>query len=115
MDQYPFKDVKKLADSLGIDLHTDKEKYLWFIKQALDSLLPHDWNREKARGRTFYHNPESAITTEKHPMLYRFRAAFNRLVTNNVQLTLETKGQLAASLKHRKLYGAGDIAVLSRD
>jgi hypothetical protein len=87
---------------------------MWFIKQALKSLLPHEWTREQARGRTYYHNAESAITTEKHPMLYRFRAAFNRLVTNNVQLTLETKSA-KTTLKRKKLYGPGDISVLNSE
>jgi NTP pyrophosphatase (non-canonical NTP hydrolase) len=58
-----LRDVINLANQLGIDLRTDKEEYMWFIKQALQSLLPKDWIKEESRGRTYYHNKNMLITT----------------------------------------------------
>jgi hypothetical protein len=79
---YKIKDVQKVAFELGMDIYTDKKEYLWFLKQALQSLMPVNWKKEHLKGKTYYHNELTSITTEKHPLIYRFRAIFNRLVTN---------------------------------
>jgi hypothetical protein len=76
---YRLGDVKKVADGIGMDIRSDKKDYLWFLKSALTALLPREWQKEIAKGKTYYHNFRTLITTEKHPLLYKLRYIFNRM------------------------------------
>mmetsp|Transcript_856 Transcript_856/g.2043 ORF Transcript_856/g.2043 Transcript_856/m.2043 type:complete len:1337 (-) Transcript_856:35-4045(-) len=79
--EYPKSEVKKVAQRIGLDLQHDAEKYEWFLKHALASLLPTEWRKEKdPTGMTQFHNTKTQITTQIHPLTYKFRSAFMRLV-----------------------------------
>ena len=77
---YKLKWVKKVANSIGMDIRNDKKEFIWFLKSALSSLLPKAWKKEKWNGKVYYHNSKTHITTEKHPLLYKFRSIFNAIV-----------------------------------
>jgi hypothetical protein len=84
---YPMREVRALAAELGMDLNQDKE-FIWFLKQALVTILPQGWQREKdPKGTLQYHNPLTGATTERHPLLYLFRAAFSRLLQSSYETT----------------------------
>jgi len=84
---YPMREVRTLAAELGMDLTQDKE-FIWFLKQALVTILPQGWHREKdPKGALQYHNPTTGTTTERHPLLYLFRAAFSRLIQSAYDTT----------------------------
>ncbi len=78
--EFPRTEVAMIAELLGFDLDQDVHFY-WFLKQALLELLPKGWKRESSpAGKVMYHNPNSQVTTETHPLVYRFRAAFAKLL-----------------------------------
>ena len=84
---YPMREVRALAAELGMDLTQDKE-FIWFLKQALVTILPQGWQREKdPKGTLQYHNPLTGATTERHPLLYLFRAAFSQLLQSSYEST----------------------------
>jgi hypothetical protein len=43
---YRLGDVKKVANSIGMDIRSDKDSYFWFLKSALHALLPREWQKE---------------------------------------------------------------------
>ena len=81
---YVYEEVKHLAEQLGMDLDEDREKYIEFLKGALNTLLPVGWKRERdPSGKVLYHNIQTSLTTETHPLIYHFRKAFLELVERN--------------------------------
>lgn len=76
---YHVGDVKKISKGIGMDLKQDQKDYTWFIKSALNSLLPKDWHKEYVNGRLYYHNSKTMVTTDQHPYLYRFRTIFKKI------------------------------------
>jgi hypothetical protein len=81
---YVYEEVKLLAEQLGMDLDQDREKYIEFLKGALNTLLPVGWKRERdPSGKLLYHNIQTSLTTETHPLIYHFRKAFLELVESN--------------------------------
>lgn len=81
--EYPMKEVQFLCDQLGMDFKQDM-RYRWFLEQALICLLPMGWRQEQDyKGKFQFHNMNTSATTEKHPLLYKFRKAFARLVYND--------------------------------
>lgn len=81
---YVYEEVKHLAEQLGMDLEQDREKYIEFLKGALSTLLPVGWKRERdPTGKVLYHNIQTSLTTETHPLIYHFRKAFLELVERN--------------------------------
>lgn len=95
---YPRKEAVHLSEQLGIDFETDKE-YRWFLNQALLLILPLGWKKEyDPFGYIQYHNSNNDVTTQRHPLIYKFRAAFLKLTQNKgmnpkaiEQSTYETK------------------------
>ena len=86
---YPQHEAKALAAQLGMDLHSDAD-LLWFLKEALVTILPQGWKKEaNASGMAQYHNLKTGVTTETHPLLYIFRAAYHHLVETNEQQKAE--------------------------
>lgn len=84
---YPMREVRTLAAELGMDLTQDKE-FIWFLKQALVTILPQGWQREKdPKGTLQYHNSTTGATTERHPLLYLFRSAFSHLIQSAYDAT----------------------------
>jgi hypothetical protein len=78
-----MKEVQFLCDQLGMDFKQDM-RYRWFLEQALICLLPMGWRQEQDyKGKFQFHNMSTCTTTEKHPLLYKFRKAFARLVYND--------------------------------
>jgi hypothetical protein len=79
--EYPRSEVKKVAQRIGLDLLHDAEKYEWFLRHALASLLPAEWRKEKdPTGVTQFHNTKTLVTSQVHPLTFKFRSAFMRLV-----------------------------------
>ena len=77
---YPVHEAKTLALQLGMDLDTDSE-FIWFLQEALVTILPQGWKKEaNASGTAQYHNLKTGVTTETHPLLYIFRAAYHHLL-----------------------------------
>lgn len=77
---YPLQEVKDLAQQLGMDLEVDRD-YLWFLKEALVTILPLGWRKEaNTTGLAQYHNTLTGVTTETHPLLFIFRSAYSHLL-----------------------------------
>lgn len=86
---YPQHEAKALAAQLGMDLNSDAD-LLWFLKEALVTILPQGWKKEaNASGMAQYHNLKTGVTTETHPLLYIFRAAYHHLLETNEQQKAE--------------------------
>ena len=80
MYTYPLQEVKDLAQQLGMDLDVDRD-YLWFLKEALVTILPLGWRKEaNTTGLAQYHNTLTGVTTETHPLLFIFRSAYSHLL-----------------------------------
>ncbi|CAG9332249.1 unnamed protein product [Blepharisma stoltei] len=83
--EYPVREVQYLAQQLGMDFENE-EKYKWFLHQALLCLLPIGWKRESDyKGQIQYHNMKTQITTTNHPLIYKFRKCFARLVEKDIE------------------------------
>lgn len=86
---YPMREAKALASQLGMDMNSDSD-LLWFLREALVTILPQGWKKEaSASGMAQYHNLKTGVTTETHPLLYIFRAAFHHLVDTTEQQKAE--------------------------
>ena len=86
---YPMREAKALAAQLGMDMNSDSD-LLWFLREALVTILPQGWKKEaSASGMAQYHNLKTGVTTETHPLLYIFRAAFHHLVDTSEQQKAE--------------------------
>jgi len=82
---YKENEVQSLARQIGIDYETEKEKYLWFLAQVVNLDLPPGWMREEdPDGAIYYHNPGENLTTQKHPMIAKFRSLFNEILENEM-------------------------------
>lgn len=78
--EFPRAEVNAIAELLGFDTEQDGH-FQWFLKQALLALLPKGWKRESnPDGKVVYHNSNSLATTQTHPLLYRFRSAYVKLL-----------------------------------
>jgi len=78
--EFPRQEVQAIAELIGFDLDLDTP-FLWFLKQALLTLLPKGWKRESCPwGQVCYFSQTSAVTTETHPLLFRYRTAFLKLL-----------------------------------
>lgn len=78
--EFPRQEVQAIAELIGFDLDLDTP-FLWFLKQVLMTLLPKGWKRESCPwGQVCYFNQTSGVTTETHPLLFRYRTAFLKLL-----------------------------------
>lgn len=78
--EFPRSQVESIAELIGFDMEADTH-LLWFLKQVLLTLLPKGWKRESTpHGTVYYHCQTSNVTTDIHPLLYRYRSAFLKLL-----------------------------------
>jgi len=78
--EFPRREVQAIAELIGFDLDIDTP-FLWFLKQTLLTFLPKGWKRESSPwGQVCYYNQASQVTTETHPLLFHYRAAFLKLL-----------------------------------
>jgi hypothetical protein len=119
--EYPRSEVKRVAQDIGLDLQHDAEKYDWFLRHALTSLMPTEWRKEKdPTGKTQFHNTKTQVTSKVHPLTYKFRSAFMRLVNREAvkeQPTITDVDVRALlkkeTIKSRRLGTNVDINILS--
>ncbi|CDW75355.1 ww domain containing protein [Stylonychia lemnae] len=66
---------------IGFDLETDKNSFIWYLKQILIAELPTNWQLETDdQNQELYYNILTKEVVEKHPMIPQYRQIFMRLL-----------------------------------